>query len=210
MSLHEKLLKVQNSISVPKSHKNDFAKYKYRKCEDILEAAKPFLKQEGLVLTLTDDIVQVGDRFYVKATATVSDGNTAPAGIAGIQVSAFAREALERRGMDDSQITGSASSYARKYALNGLFCIDDTDDADATNEHDKSEPKAKPIPKPVPKAATQEQLTKIDALCAETHTNLTQLKELYKVKDLPDFEQAKAMIASLQQKHSKMLATPAL
>ena len=103
----------------------------YRSCESILEALKPLLKDNGLILTISDEIIQTGDRYYVKATAKINDGE------AEVFCTAFAREAEAKKGMDEAQITGAASSYARKYALNGLFCIDDTKDADATNTHGK-------------------------------------------------------------------------
>jgi hypothetical protein len=127
--LTNKLAMIQQKLKAPKSQVNTFATYKYRSCEDILEAVKPLLND--LVLTISDDIVEVGGRVYVKATASLSSGS------GSVSTTAFARESLSKKGMDDSQITGSASSYARKYALNGLFCIDDTKDADATNQHDK-------------------------------------------------------------------------
>lgn len=123
--MNDKLLKVQTSLKAPKGQMNSFGNYKYRSCEDILEALKPLLNDAGLILTITDDIVEVGGRVYVKATATVIHGEY------HVSVSAFARESESKKGMDDSQITGSASSYARKYALNGLFLIDDTKDADS-------------------------------------------------------------------------------
>ena len=125
MALHEALINVQSALKAPKSQTNTFGKYNYRSCEDILEAVKPLLKANGLTLQLSDELECVGDRVYIKATATLSDGTE-------IRVStALAREPETKKGMDDSQITGTASSYARKYALNGLFCIDDTKDADA-------------------------------------------------------------------------------
>jgi hypothetical protein len=127
--LTNKLASIQQKLKAPKSQVNTFATYKYRSCEDILEAVKPLLGD--LVLTISDDIVEVGGRVYVKATVSINSGS------GSISTTAFARESLSKKGMDDSQITGSASSYARKYALNGLFCIDDTKDADATNQHDK-------------------------------------------------------------------------
>ena len=117
---------VQTELKAPKGRTNKFGGYKYRSCEDILKAAKPLLQKYGLVLTITDSIQQVGDRYYVTATAVVSDAE----GIQTVQTSACAREAEDKKGMDDSQITGTASSYARKYALNGLFCLDDVQDAD--------------------------------------------------------------------------------
>ena len=134
MSLHEKLVAIQSELKAPKNQHNSFGKYNYRSCEDILEALKPLLKKHGLVLVITDDIAAVGPHTYVKATAELSDCDSK------VESSAFAREALERKGMDASQITGATSSYARKYALNGLFCIDDTKDADSTNTHDKPQP----------------------------------------------------------------------
>lgn len=147
----KKLVAVQAALKAPKGQFNKFGGYKYRSCEDILEAVKPLLLEQGLQLTITDEPVEVGGRIYIKATATVTDGSETAA------VSGYAREAETKKGMDESQITGTASSYARKYALNGLFLIDDTKDADATNEHQK--PKAAPRPKqaPKPKAAPQPQ-----------------------------------------------------
>lgn len=135
----ENLLRIQQALKAPKNQKNTFGGYNYRSCEDILEAVKPILADEKVVLTLSDEIVEVGGRVYVKATATLRDiGNIVDGPV--ISVTAYAREELEKKGMDASQITGSASSYARKYALNGLFCIDDTKDADATNTHGKDAP----------------------------------------------------------------------
>lgn len=126
MEFKEKLREVQTRIKAPKNLYNTFGKYKYRNAEGILEAVKPYLSGYNLCLTLSDEIVQVGDRYYVKATATLYDG----VGSGSASVSAYAREAVSKKGMDDSQITGTASSYARKYALNGLFLLDDTKDAD--------------------------------------------------------------------------------
>lgn len=128
--MQDKLIKVQEKLKAPKNQRNNFGGYNYRSCEDILEAVKPLLAEEGLLLTLNDELVQIGERYYVKATASVTDGNQTVSAIA------FAREADTKKGMDDSQITGTASSYSRKYALNGLFLIDDTKDAD-TDEYTK-------------------------------------------------------------------------
>lgn len=122
----EKLMKIQQELKVPKSKNNSYAGFMYRSCEDILEKVKPLLKDTELVLTLDDEIVSVGDRCYVRATATLLDGNTVEGRSHG-----YAREAETKKGMDESQITGSASSYARKYALAGLFLLDDGHDADA-------------------------------------------------------------------------------
>lgn len=134
----ERVIAVQSQLKAPKSQWNKFGGFNYRSCEDILEAVKPLLKAEGLFLTITDDIVVLGDRFYVKATATLTDGERS------LSNQAFAREEAEKKGMDGSQVTGAASSYARKYALNGLLAIDDTKDADALNNgKDSNNGKAK-------------------------------------------------------------------
>jgi len=148
MKIVQKLSKIQQNLKAPKGQTNNFGKYKYRSAEDILEAVKPLVNKEGLILTLSDEIQLIGDRIYVKATARLTDGEQEVVTIA------FAREEASKKGMDASQVTGAASSYARKYALNGLFCIDDTKDSDATNDHGKqavsttTKKKAKPKAKP--------------------------------------------------------------
>ena len=152
--LMKKLRAVQAELKAPKNQKNTFGNYNYRSAEDILEAVKQLLNKYELTMIISDEVVNLGDRYYVKATATVNDdeGNHTKA-------TGMAREAFDKKGMDDAQITGSASSYARKYALNGLFNIDDTKDAD-TNEYvnnAKREP-AKP---------TQKQLDLIHSLASE-------------------------------------------
>lgn len=121
------LIKIQSELKAPKGQYNSFGKYNYRSCEDILEAVKPLLAKYSTTVYITDEMVLVGNRVYVKATATITDGKET------VSVSAYAREPENRKGMDESQITGATSSYARKYALNGLFLIDDNKDAD-TNE----------------------------------------------------------------------------
>ncbi len=128
VNLHEKLSNAQVELKAPKGQFNNFGKYKYRSAEDILEAVKPVNKNHGFTLFLSDEPLLIGDRYYIKATATITDGKET------FSVTAFARESLQKKGMDDSQITGTASSYARKYALNGLYLIDDTKDAD-TDEY---------------------------------------------------------------------------
>lgn len=131
----KKLQAIQQELKAPKGQENKFGGYKYRSCEDIMEAVKPLLDKNNAILTIADDIILIGDRFYVKATAVLSDSET---GEQIAQTTAFARESITKKGMDDSQITGAASSYARKYALNGLFCIDDTKDADTMDNRDDS------------------------------------------------------------------------
>lgn len=129
MTIYEKLLEIQNELKAPKSQYNSFGKYNYRSAEDILEAIKPLCYKNKVVLTLSDDIVLVNERYYVAAHAKLTDAETAEQ----IVISAYAREEEEKKGMDGSQVTGAASSYARKYALNGMFDIDDTKDSDFTN-----------------------------------------------------------------------------
>lgn len=130
MSVYEKLSKVQSELKAPKGQYNSFGKYKYRSCEDILEAVKPLNAKHGVVLTVSDEVVEISNRFYVKATATLVDIESGEK----VTNTALAREDDAKKGMDGSQITGTASSYARKYCLNGLYCIDDTKDAD-TDEY---------------------------------------------------------------------------
>lgn len=130
MSVYEKLMLVQTELKAPKGQYNSFGKYKYRSCEDILEAVKPLNAKHGVVLTVGDEVVEISNRFYVKATATFVDIESGEK----ITNTALAREDDAKKGMDGSQITGTASSYARKYCLNGLYCIDDTKDAD-TDEY---------------------------------------------------------------------------
>lgn len=127
-----KLSKIQGELKAPKSQRNSFGKYNYRSCEDILESVKPLLEKYGACLVLEDEPVQSGEYHYIKATATIYDSESGDK----ISNTAYAREPKQQSGMSDSQLTGTASSYARKYALNGLFCIDDTKDAD-TDEYQK-------------------------------------------------------------------------
>lgn len=132
MNVYEKLLAIQTELKAPKSQYNSFGRYNYRNCEDILEAVKPLAEKQKAVVTLTDDISVIGERYYVKATAKFVDVETGDL----IENTAYAREEEEKKGMDGSQVTGASSSYARKYALNGLFAIDDTKDSDSTNTGD--------------------------------------------------------------------------
>jgi hypothetical protein len=154
-----KLKLIQSELKAPKNQRNTFGNYNYRSAEDILEAVKPLLLKHECTMTISDTIVEVGGRVYVKATATFLDGDNRT------EVCAFAREEETKKGMDAAQITGSASSYARKYALNGLFLIDDTKDPDATNDHGnpRAEKKAKidTIVLAVNMAKTKDELVKI-------------------------------------------------
>ena len=182
MNIHEKLLNIQSVLKAPKSQYNGFGKYYYRNCEDILEAVKPICKQFGAVLTVTDEIVLIGDRFYIKATATLTDVETGESKSA----SAFAREEVDKKGMSAEQMTGSCSSYARKYSLNGLFCIDDTKDADTLNTGSQK--------------ATNT-LAELEALAKRKGVHPAQITERYKVNSLNDLTpaQVQSAIATLNK-----------
>ena len=131
---------IQSKLNAPKNQYNSFGKYNYRSCEDILLALKPLLAEHQATILLSDEVVAIGNSLFLKATATLKCGDEIET------ASAFAKHPLEKKGMDDSQITGAASSYARKYALNGLFAIDDNKDPDATNQHSKDAPPVNPPP----------------------------------------------------------------
>ena len=154
--IQEKLLAIQLALKAPKDNYNAFGKYKYRSCEDILEAVKPILNELSCTLTLSDELINLGDRYYVKSTATLRYKDEEP-----IITTAYAREAETQKGFDAMQLTGSTSSYARKYNLNGLLLIDDTKDSDVTNMHGKEErPKEKRVKESV--SATEQTISKND------------------------------------------------
>lgn len=165
MTLGEKLCKIQQTMKAPKNLYNSFGKYNYRNAEGILEAFKPFEEELSVYLTIQDNVEQVGDRIYIKAMAMLHDCETENK----ISTTAYARESLEKKGMDDSQITGTASSYARKYALNGLFLLDDTKDAD-TDEYKNQEKKGQEDSKAEAKRITVKRET-IRSICAEHNLN---------------------------------------
>ena len=142
LNIRQKLTAIQQNLKAPKGQTNKFGNYKYRSAEDILTAVKPLLGEYECTLVIDDELYSTVDRYYVKATVIIGDNNSEDA----ITATAFARECESQKGMNEAQITGSASSYARKYALNGLFAIDDTKDPDATNTHGKA-PRAKSEPK---------------------------------------------------------------
>ncbi len=136
--MENKLAEIQAKVKAPKGQFNSFGKYNYRSAEDILEAVKQVVNPMGYSITISDTIINVGDRYYIKATATLSNGKET------YSTDGYAREEESKKGMDGSQVTGASSSYARKYALNGLFALDDTKDSDATNTHGKEEAKQVP------------------------------------------------------------------
>lgn len=172
------LEKIQQELKAPKGQYNSFGKYHYRSCEDIVESVKPLLAKHGVQLTLTDDIVMVGDRIYVKATATLYDEK----GVSET-ATAFAREPEQKKGMDESQITGTASSYARKYALNGLFLIDDTKDPD-TDEY-RNQQNSAPIPAAVAKIS-KAQADEIINLSQGAGVPVVTILKGYKISKLED------------------------
>lgn len=184
-TLQQKLIAIQSELKAPKSQYNKFGGYNYRNCEDILEAVKPLCAKHEIVPLLSDEVVVIGDRYYIKATAKVTDGNDE------IATTAFARESKDKKGMDESQITGSASSYARKYALNGLFCIDDTKDADFMDNAQNKKP-----------ASTLAQTTKPK----EKHVaGYDEFLKIQKEKNVPPVEITKYVAAEFKKPRVGML-----
>ena len=169
-----KLVNIQQRLNAPKSQFNAFGKYKYRNCEDILEAVKPLLN--GSILTISDELINVGDRYYVQATAKLELGEEY------FFATAFAREAESKKGMDEAQITGSASSYARKYALNGLFLIDDSKDPDTRDNSSKP-----PEPKSVSNVRIEPETTlELAKLIEDTDTDIEKFLDYFKIRKLDD------------------------
>ena len=207
MNIYEKLSKVQTELKAPKNQFNAFGKYKYRNCEDILEVVKPLLAKNKLTILVSDMVENVNDRFYIKATVTLVDVETGE----NTTTQAYAREEENKKGMDSSQLTGSTSSYARKYALNGMFLIDDTKDADATNNHgndQKNENKSdnkndKQQQKKETKKITIE--TYLEAIRRYEKEYQTEIKDylvdkaLMEIEDL-NFEQAKELAIQIKEK----------
>jgi hypothetical protein len=179
MMIYEKLANIQKELFVPKGQKNDFGGYPYRSCEDILKKVKPLCEKNKCVLTMTNVVEAVGDRNYVNALVTLVDLESDEKITSGAQ----AREALERKGQDASQITGAASSYARKYALAGLFCIDNEKDAD-TNEYTR---------------ATPEQIKKLKELTGEKEQEMLDYYKVKKIEDLT-LEQADRALKAFAKK----------
>lgn len=178
MKIDNKLMAIQTKLNAPKNRKNSFGGYTYRSCEDILEAVKPLLEEQKCTLTIMDEIIQIGDRFYIKATAKLSDCESDDFTF----TTAYARESDSKKGMDDAQVTGACSSYARKYALNGLFCIDDNKDPD-TDEHTavvKSNETAN-------QKIDKKKAIVLTKMCEENNINVEKLCEMYKVETLADF-----------------------
>lgn len=183
-----KLMRIQTELKAPKGQYNSFGKYKYRSCEDILEGVKPLLRDYECAITVSDEMVLIGERYYVKATATIHDC------ISGESFfnTAIAREEDAKKGMDASQVTGATSSYARKYALNGLLAIDDTKDSDATNTHGKEEkvdPQADMPPEQridPNKKVNDTQVEWLQNMIIETDTNVSKFLQAYHITKLED------------------------
>lgn len=165
MKIYEQLMAIQNELKAPKNQWNDFGKYHYRSLEDITEAVKPIAAAHDCVFTMSDEIVQIGERYYVKAMATLTNKDSER-----VSSTAYAREALTKKGMDDSQISGTASTYARKYAAGGLFALDDTKDAD-TNEYHKTTTDAKAEAREALIAEIKAQGLSMDAVAKEYGIN---------------------------------------
>ena len=178
MGIYDKLFNIQQKLNAPKNQRNNFGNYNYRSCEDILEAVKPLLNENKCVLKLSDEIIHTGERYHVKAIAILTDVET------GEKESAdgWAREEESKKGMDGSQITGASSSYARKYALNGQFCIDDNKDSDSTNTHE------------IVKSS-------------DTNLSTAQIKRLYTLAKIAGYDKAKIeqMISTKYKKDIKEL-----
>lgn len=186
----KELINIQSELKAPKSQYNSFGKYQYRNAEDILEAVKPLLKKNNCHLTITDEIILIGDRYYVKATAEITNGTEV------VATSALAREEESKKGMDSAQLTGATSSYARKYALNGLFCIDDTKDSDYNNQGDKGGQEAtKQVPAPTkevkqaPNVPSITEEVKDEIAQAQTSDDINKLwKKYVGLRANPDFK----------------------
>lgn len=200
-SLTVKLMMIQSELKAPKNQRNNFGKYNYRNCEDILNALKPHLMKYKCVVLLTDDLVLVGDRFYIKATAKLVDAESNNT----ISVNAYAREEETKKGMDSSQITGSASSYARKYALNGLFAIDDTKDSDFTNNGKEPPQQYQPPKQEPPQLPIQQvkfeinQVARKKGVKSSEILNEVQQKVKYKINEGINLQQAEEVINLLHQ-----------
>jgi hypothetical protein len=188
LNIYQKLRKVQTELKAPKGQYNSFGKYAYRSCEDILEALKPILDKEQLVLVIEDDIEEKANRVYVKATATLTNAENPEE---KITTKAYAREEESKKGMDGSQVTGASSSYARKYCLNGLFNIDDNKDSDATNTGDSSA---------TVEMATSEQVAKLEELQLRNWCKTKKGKEL---EELTKAEATKLIEVVMKRKEAQ-------
>jgi hypothetical protein len=189
MDIKEKLMHIQNELKVPKAQRNEFGNYNFRSCEDIMEAVKPILFKHKCILTLTDNIKNIGDRYYLEAVAKLQDVESD----GEIIVTSLAREADDKKGMDLAQITGSSSSYARKYALNGLFSIDDTKDSDYTNKHE------------TPVKVSKNHIETLKGKVTDEKAFNTYIKSHYKANKIEDLtvDQYRQLMKKLNKKEDK-------
>ena len=204
MSIYKKLVEIQSAIKAPKSQYNKFGKYYYINIEDIQEAVKPYLKETKTTLVISDEIECIGDRYYIKATATLIDTEEGDS----VSVSAFARESLDRKGMDDAQVTGTSSSYARKYALSGLLLLDDTKDSDSV-ENDSQEVAKRPQ-KPSKQSEREDLVRTLKLELDRTGIGMKYIRERFKVEKNEDMtdEQLSLAIAQLSSKPPKPEGLP--
>jgi hypothetical protein len=194
----KKLLLIQSELEVPKEHNNNFGNYKYRNCEDILSALKPLLLKYKCIINISDDIINIQNRFYVKSTANIYDAES----LEYISTSAFAREDESKPKMDGSQATGSASSYARKYALNGLLAIDDTKDSDFTNTDSFGKNKDKEVPKVPDKPKVE--VPKVEIELASEDLKKKIFAELKEISTQPEITREKIKTGLKIESFSKM------
>ena len=198
MNIYEKLAAVQQATKAPKNQKNTHLKYNYRSAEGILEAVKPFLAENKATITLTDEVVEIGGRIYVKATVRFKD--TEKPDVYGIEVTAYAREAESKPGLDVAQVTGSASSYARKYALNGLLLLDDAKQDPDTEENTRRVEQAEEQAKALKQYASEEQIRTIRDLAKQANVDLEAIGEDVETMTA---KRADAMIARLNERLGK-------
>lgn len=190
------LLKIQQELKVPKDRNNEYGGFKYRSSDDILEKAKPLLEKYNLLLTITDKVVNVGEANYIKATATITDGEKTES------ASAYAREKMDHKKMDEGQLTGSASSYARKYALGGLFLLDDGQDSDSLNIEDSISKNYETRAKQSVNMITEKQIKKIQAVTKNTIGRFPTKEAMESIKKLTK-KQATDYIDELPEKLEK-------
>jgi len=201
-TIDEKLHHIQQNLKAPKNKTNNFGNYKYRNLEGILEGIKPLLKETGCTVVIKDSLKLLGDRLFIKATVYLSDGNGT------IESIAYAEHARDKKGMDKSQITGSTSSYARKYACNGLFAIDDTEDADSMDNRVEKHHNGKDV---IPGKVTQDQSIKMDRYSRDPKTNEEDkivLKEIAKAGYMISKMEANIIIADVEAGRDKNMIAP--
>lgn len=193
----KELVAIQNGLKAPKSQWNKFGNYSYRSAEDILESVKPLLAKNNCTLIVTDEVLLIGERYYVKATATIKNASGET-----VFTNAYAREEEAQKGMASAQITGSTSSYARKYALNGLLCIDDTKDPDSTNTHGKKEPDDKKSPSNKPPIVDLEERFKLAKESAKKAKSRKDFVEIWKT--YPDLHGMEKFVKFIQDATEKL------